>query len=192
MYGLCGFWQKCGPIRENFLVPSRKNYQKYPNIQLKVFQKDDKGDIRRHQQIKFGVFVFKKLLYLRNPIAQAVREFSTDETLKENVTSPLSKHLNKQLKLVQKAITVVNPHKRKTFATIKKYCMDKPESTYVQIRLFTRISEHDKFQQLLFVRYKYDEFLFLSDVYTSLSEQVLSNQSLGNIVFFKLSLRIIF
>ena len=117
-----------------------------------------------------------------NPIAQAVREFSTDETLKEVVTSPLSKDSDEQLKHVQKAITIVDRPKRKILATMKKYCMDKPESTYVQLRLFTRNSEQDKFQQLVFVNYKNDEFLYLLDVITSISDQVLSNQSLCNIV----------
>ena len=159
-----------------------KDNQKYLDIQLKVFRKDDKGDFRRHQQIKLGVFDFKELLCLRNPIAQAVREFSTDETLKEVVTSPLSKDLDEQLKHVQKAITIVDRPKRKIFATMKKYCMDKPESTYVQLRLFTRNSELDKFQLLVFVNYKYDGFLFLLDVITSISDQVLSNQSLCNLV----------
>ena len=159
-----------------------KDNQKYLDIQLKVFRKDDKGDFRRHQQIKLGVFDFKQLLCLRNPIVLAVREFSTDETLKEVVTSPLSKDLDEQLKHVQKAITIVDRPKRKIIATMKKYCMDKPESTYVQLRLFTRNSEHDKFQQLVFVNYKYDEYLYLLDVITSISDQVLSNQSLCNIV----------
>ena len=136
-----------------------KDNQKYLDIQLKVFRKDDKGHFRRHQQIKLGVFDFKQLLCLRNSIAQAVREFSTDETLKEVATSSLSKDLDEQLKHVQKAITIVDRPKRKIFATMKKYCMDKPESTYVQLRLFTRNSEHDKFQQLVFVNYKYDQFL---------------------------------
>ena len=159
-----------------------KDNLKYLDIQLKVFRKDDKGDFRRHQQIKLGVFDFKQLLCLRNPIVLAVREFSTDETLKEVVTSPLSKDLDEQLKHVQKAITIVDRPKRKIIATMKKYCMDKPESTYVQLRLFTRNSEHDKFQQLVFVNYKYDEFLCLLDVINSISDQVLSNQSLCNIV----------
>ena len=159
-----------------------KDNLKYLDIQLKVFRKDDKGDFRRHQQIKLGVFDFKQLLCLRNPIVLAVREFSTDETLKEVVTSPLSKDLDEQLKHVQKAITIVDRPRRKIIATMKKYCMDKPESTYVQLHLFTRNSEHDKFQQLVFVNYKYDEFLCLLDVINSISDQVLSNQSLCNIV----------
>ena len=132
-----------------------KGNQKYLDIQLKLFRKDDKGGFRRHQQIKLGVFDFKQPLCLRHPIVLAVREFSTDEMLKEVVTSPLSKE---QLKHVQKPITIVDRPKRKIFATMKKYCMDKPESTYVQLRLFTRNSEHDKFQQLIFINYKYDEF----------------------------------
>ena len=145
--------------------------QKYLDIQLKVFRKDDKGDFRRHQQIKLGVFDFKQLLCLRNPIVQAVREFSTDETLKEVVTWQLSKDWDEQLKHVQKAITIVDRPRNKMFATMKKYCMDELESTYVQLRLLTRNSEHDKFQQLVFVNYKYDEFLYLLDNITSISDQ---------------------
>ena len=159
-----------------------KDNQKYLDIQLKVFRKDDKGDFRRHQQINLGVFDFKQLLCLRNPIVLAVREFSTDETLKEVVTSPLSKDLDEKLKDVQKAMTIVDRPKRKIIATKKKYCMDKPASTYVQLRLFTRNSEHDKFQQLVFVNYKYDEFLYLLDIINSISDQMLSNESLCNIV----------
>ena len=141
-----------------FLGPNfsiEKDNQKYLDIQLKVFRNNDKEDFRRHQRIMFGVFDFKQLLCLRNPIVLAVREFSTDETLKKVVTSPLSKDLDEQLKHVQKAITIVDRPKRKIIATMKKHCMDKPESTYVQLRLFTRNSEHDKFQQLVFVKYIY-------------------------------------
>ena len=126
-----------------------KSNQKYLDIQLQDFQKDDKGDFRRHQLIKLGVFDIKQFLCLRNPIAQAIREFSTDETPKEVVTPPLSKDLDEQLKHVQKAITIVDRPKWKIFATMKKYCIDKPESTYMQLRLFTRNSEHDKFQQVV-------------------------------------------
>ena len=183
-----GFGKNADRFGRIFGSQIEKDNQKYLDIQLKVFRKNDKGDFRRHQQIKLGVFDFKKIFCLRNPIVLAVREFSTDETLKEVVTSPLSKDLYEQLKHVQKAITIVDRPKRKIIATLKKYCMDKPESTYVQLRLFTRNSEHDKFQQLVFVNYKYDEFLCLLDVINSISDQVLSNQSLCNIVHFRLFL----
>ena len=127
-----------------FLSQIEKDNQKYLHIQLNVFRKDDKGDFRRHHQIKLGLFDFKQLLCLRNPSVLAVREFSTDETLKEVVTSALSKDLDEKLKHVQKVITSVDRPKRKIFFTMKKYCMDKPGSTYVQLCLFTRNSEYDK------------------------------------------------
>ena len=120
-----------------------------------------------------------------NPIVLAITEFSTDETVKEVVTSPLSKDLDEQLKHVQKGITIVDRPKRKIIATMKKNNIDKPENTYVQLRVFTRNGEHHKFQQLVFVSYEYDEFLYLLDFITYLSDQVLSNQSVCNIVYFK-------
>ena len=166
----------------NSLSQIEKDNHKYLDIQLKVFRKDDKWDFYRYQQIKLGVFDFKQLLCLRNPIALAVREFSTDETLKEVATSTLSKDLDEQLKNVQKASTIVDWPRWKIIATMKKYCMDEPESTNAQLPLFTRNSEHDKFQKLVFVNYKFDEVLCLLHVITSISDQVLSNQSLCNIV----------
>ena len=162
-----------------------KDNQKYLDIQLKVFRKDDKRDFRRHQQIKF--LISNNFSVCGTQLIMLL-EFSTDETLREVVTSPLSKDLDEQLKHVQKAITIVDGRKRKIFASMKKYFIDKPESTYVQLRHFTRNSEHDKFQQLVFVNYKYDDFLCLLDVITSISDQVLSNQSLCNIVYFRLFL----
>ena len=60
--------------------------QKYLDIQLKVFRKDHKGDFCRHQQIKLREFDFDQLFFLRNPIVQALREFSTDELLNQFVT----------------------------------------------------------------------------------------------------------
>ena len=67
--------------------------------------------------------------------------------------------------------------KKKTIASMKKYYKDRPESTCVQRRFFTRNSEYDEFQQLLFVNNNFAEFLYLLDVITSISDQVKSNQS---------------
>ena len=104
----------------------KKDNQKYLDVQLKVFRKDDKRDFRKHHQIKLAFFHFKQLLCLRYPVVLAVREFSTDETLQEIVSSPLSKNLDEQLKQVKNAITIVDRPKKKIISTMKRYCMDKP------------------------------------------------------------------
>ena len=69
-----------------------KDNQKYLDIQLKVFRKNDKGDFCRHQQIKLGIFDSIQLLCLRNPVVQAVRDFFTDEYWKK-----LSLHPNPKI-----------------------------------------------------------------------------------------------
>ena len=182
MYGLSGFWKKNGSIWANILVPNRKWQSEVSGHPTERFPKRCQKRFPEASAGKVGVFDLKQLFCLRNPIVQTIRGFSKDETLKEVVTSPLTKDLDEELKHVQKAITIVDRPKNKVVATMKKYCTEKPESTYVQLRLFTRNSKLDKFQQLVFVNYKYDEFLCLLDAITSISVQVLSNQSLCNIV----------
>ena len=70
--------------------------------------------------------------------------------------------------------------KKRTIGTMKKYCPNKPDTTYVQIRLFMRKNEAEKIEQLVFVKNKPDDFLFLLHVINSLSEKTLLNQSFCN------------
>ena len=157
------------------MVPNRKKQSEVYGRPTESFPNRRQGSLQQTSAKKVGVFDFKQRLCLRNPIVLAVTEFSTDETIKEVVTSRLSKDLDEQLKHVQKDITIVDRPKRKINATMKKYNIDKPENTYVELRLFARNSEHDNFQQLVFVSYNFDESLYLLDSITSLSDQLLSN-----------------
>ena len=80
------------------------------------------------------------------------------------MTSALTRELNEQLQHVQTAITIFDRSNMKIIATIEKYYSEKPESAYVLVRLFTRKSEIEKFQQVVFVNCKLDEFMYLLDV----------------------------
>ena len=42
--------------------------------------------------------------------------------------------------------------------------MDKPESSYAQVRLFATKKEDEKFQQVFYVKYKLEEIVYLLDV----------------------------
>ena len=59
---------------------------------------------------------------------------------------------------------------------MKRYCVDKPDTTYAQIR-FMKKNEAEKFQQLVVGNYELDELLSLLDGNNSVSERVLLNQS---------------
>ena len=49
--------------------------------------------------------------------------------------------------------------------------MDTPESSYAQVQLFARKKEDEKFQQVVYVNYKPDEFIYLHDVMISVYDK---------------------
>ena len=121
-----------------FFCPKQWNNNKYLEIKLKMFRRDDKAELRKHQQINLGESDFKQLLQLCNAIVVANVKFSREENLRLIVTSPLSQDLKEQMKHVQKAITIVDRPKAKIIATMKRYYLDKPDNSYVQVRHFMR------------------------------------------------------
>ena len=58
--------------------------------------------------------------------------------------------------------------------------MDKPESSYAQVRFFARRKQDEKFQQIVNVNYKLEEFIFLLDVMNSVYDDVITNQPFCN------------
>ena len=70
----------------------------------------------------------------------------------------LSRDIEEQLKHDHKVIEIAEGAKRKVCVTLLRYKEDNPETSYAQIRLFTRMTEEENFQQLVYVKYKSDEF----------------------------------
>ena len=60
--------------------------------------------------------------------------------------------------------------------------MDKPESSYAQVRFFARRKQDEKFQQIVNVNYKLEEFIFLLDVMNSVYDKVITNQPFCNVL----------
>ena len=79
----------------------------------------------------------------------------------------MSKDMNEQLKLVHKAVDVVDRANRKICVTLLRYNVDKPESSYARVRLFARKKEDEKFQQVVYVNYTFEEFIYLLDAMNS-------------------------
>ena len=62
-----------------------------------------------------------------------------------------------------------------------RYNVDKPESSNARVRLFARKKEDEKFQQVVYVNYKLDEFIYLLDVMNSVYDKVITNQRIFNV-----------
>ena len=84
--------------------------------------------------------------------------------------------MEEQLKLVHKVIDVVDRPNRRICVTLLRYKVDNPETSYAQVRQFGRKKEEEKFQQIVYVNYRLDEFVNLLDVKNSVYDKVIANQ----------------
>ena len=71
---------------------------------------------------------------------------------------------------------------RRICVTLLQYKADNPEISYAQVRLFGRNNEEEKFQRIVYVNYKLDEFVYLLDVMNSVYYKVIANQPICNVL----------
>ena len=69
----------------------------------------------------------------------------------------MSTDMDEQLKLAHKVFDVVDRAHRKICVTLLRYNVDKPESSYAQVQLFSRKTEDERFRQVVYMNYKHEE-----------------------------------
>ena len=76
----------------------------------------------------------------------------------------MSKDMDEQLRLAHKVVDVVDRANRKTCVTLLRYIVEKPESpAYALVQFFARNEEDGKYKQIVYVKYKLEEFIYLLD-----------------------------
>ena len=125
---------------------------------------------------------FNQFFRQRNQLVVAADNFLGEQNLLPFLQSTLSKDMEEQLKLVHKVIDVVDRPNRRICVTLLRYKVNNPETSYAQVRLFGRKKEEEKFQQIVYVNYKLDEFVYLLDVMNSVYDKVIDNQPICNIL----------
>ena len=96
---------------------------------------------------------------LRNQLVNATENFPREENLTPVLIPTMSRDMDEQLKLAHKIVDVVDRTNRKICVTLLWHNVDKPESSYAQVRFFARKKEDEKFQQVVYVKYKREEFI---------------------------------
>ena len=158
-----------------------KNYSNYMDIKLKVFKREDKNaEFRLRQNLSMGEADFNQFFRQRNQLGVAADNFLREENLTPVHQSTLCKDMEEQLKLVHKMIDVVDRPNRKICVTLLRYKVDNPDTSYAQVRLFGRKTE-EKIQQIVYVNYRLDEFIYLLDVMISVYDEVMANKPICNI-----------
>ena len=125
---------------------------------------------------------FSQFIRQRNQLDVAADNFLREQNLSPLLQSTLSKDMEEQLKLVHGVIDIVDCPKRRICVTVLRYRADNPDSSYAQVRLFGRKKEEEKFQQIVYVNYKLDEFAYLLDVINSVYDKVFANQPICNVL----------
>ena len=93
-----------------------------------------------------------------------------------------AKDKEEQLKLTHKIVEVVDRPHRKTCVTMLRYNVEKPETSYVQVRLFGRRKHKEKVNQIVYVNYKLEDFIYLLDVMNSVYDKVIANEHFCNVL----------
>ena len=159
-----------------------KNDSSYLDVKLKVFRKDDKKKFRLVQNLKVGEADFNQFMRLRKQLVNAAENIARERILTPVLISKMSKDMDEQLKLAHKLVDVVDRANRKICVTLLRYNVDKLESSYSQVGLSTRKKEDEKFQQVVYVNYKLEEFIYLLDVRNSVYDKDITNQPICNVL----------
>ena len=160
-----------------------KNDSNYLDIKLEVFKREDKNaEFRLRQNLSIAEAAFNQFICQRNQLVVAADNFLKEQNLSPVLQSTLSKDKEEQPKLVHKVIDVVDRPNRRICVTLLRYKVDNPETFYAQVRLFGRKNEGEKFQQIVYVNYKPDEFIYLLDVMNSVYDKVNANQPICNVL----------
>ena len=93
----------------------------------------------------------------------------------------MSNDMDEQLKVARKVVHVVSRANREICVTMLLYNVDKLESSYAQVWIFTEKKENEKFQKNFCVTYKLDEVIYLLYVMISVYDNVFTNQSICNV-----------
>ena len=131
---------------------------------------------------------FNQFMRLRNQLVNAAENFAREENSTPVLIPTMSEDTDEQLKLAHKFVDVVDQTNRMICVTMLRYNEDKPESSYAQVRIFARKKEDEKIQQVVYVKYKLEEFFYLLDVMNSVYNRVITNQHICNILLKKLHL----
>ena len=154
MYRLCGLW----PNSRRF--SRSKNDSNYLDVRLEVFRKDDKKEFRLVQNLTMAEADFNQFLRFRNQLVNAAENLAREEHLTPVLIPTMSKDIDEPLKMAHKVVDVVDRANRKICVTLLQYKLDKPENSYAQVRIFGRKKENEKFQQVVSVKYIFEEFIY--------------------------------
>ena len=122
----------------------------------------------------------KLFVQLRSQLAITAEDFAREEILCSVLIPTMSKDMDEQFKLAHKVVDVVDRANKKICVTLLRYNMDKPESSYAKVRLFARKKEDENVQQVVYMKHKFQEVIYLLYSMNSVYDKIITNQPICN------------
>ena len=138
-----------------------ENDSNHLDEKLNVFKEDDNKEFRPVQNLTMGDPDLNQFMRWRNQLVNWLEDFSKEENLNPVLIHTMSKDIDEQLKLAHKVVDVVDRANIKICVTLLRYNVDRPESSYAQVRFFC----NEKFQKVVYTNYELEEIIFLIDFY---------------------------
>ena len=151
-------------------------------MKLKVFKKDENKEFQLAQKLTIGGTDFNEIIRLKNQLVVAVRDFSNEENIPPVRVKLQEKDMEEQLKLTHKVVEVFDRPNREVCVTMLRYNVEKLETSYVQVQMFGRRKEEEKFNQIVYVNYKLDEYNYLLVVMNAVYDKDNANEPLCNVL----------
>ena len=129
-----------------------------------------------------GEIDFNQFIRLTNQLVVAFRDISKEENLPPVQVKLLAKDMEEQLKLTRKVVENNVRPRRKLCVTMLRYNVEKPKTSYVQVRLFAKRKEEEKFNQIVNVNFNFEKFVYLLDKMNSIYDKVFANKLLCNVL----------
>ena len=137
------------------------------DVKIKVFKRDDNRDFCLVQNLTMGELHFNRVIQLRNQLVIAAKNIGREENLSPVLIPTMAEDADEQIRPAHKVIDVKDQANEIICVTPLWYNVEKPEISYAQVQFFARKKEK-KFQPIVYVIYKLEEFIFLLDVMASL------------------------
>ena len=135
----CTYYMDFGKCQDRFgRISGYKSSFDYLNVKLKVFKEDGNKQLRLAQNFTIGEADFNQFNRLRNQLVVAAGGFSKEENLAPVQVKLLAKDMEAPLKFTHKVVEFNDRPHRNICVTTLSYNLEKPETSYVQVRLFGR------------------------------------------------------
>ena len=146
-----------------------------------MIKRDDSRDFRLVQNLTEGGTYFNQFRQLRNQLLFAAENIGREEHLSPVLIATISKDMDEKLKPAHKVVDVVDRANTKICVTQLRYNVDKPESSYAQVRLFAMREEDTKFRQFGYVKYKLEQYIYPPNEKNSLYDKNSTNKPICNV-----------